>query len=211
MKYELIKDSHAGVIIDPTPVLLDVKDTFKVSFVLPQGGSYIALFKGEDGVEHKAVVYGSDVVVPREIIGGKEQLVGLTVCLIDEDKVLWAWECHPFKVGAFLIMRQRQRQLSAGLSEEQLFARLAEIERIHAETLTAFDALKNDYSNRCDNLERFVEQTVKALEERKQELASLKEANELLVEHINKATDIINELSKRIYDLEKNYDPTIIG
>ncbi len=209
MKYELIKNSHAGVIVDPTPVLLDVKDTFKVSFVLPQSGSYIALFKGEDGVEHKAVVYGSDVIVPREIIG-KEQLVALTVCLIDEDKVLWAWECHPLKVGAFLIMRQQQRQLTAGLSDEQLFARLAEIERVHAETLAAFDVLKSDYGARCDELAQFTEQTVKALQQRENELASLKKANELLVKHANEATEVINTLSKKVFNLEKNYDPTII-
>ena len=49
MKYELIKGSNAGVIIDPTPILLDIKDTFEVSFVLPDEGGYIAL-RSEDVV-----------------------------------------------------------------------------------------------------------------------------------------------------------------
>ena len=95
MKYELIENSNAGVIIDPTPVLRDIKDTFEVSFLLPHAGAYIALFRGEDGVEHKAVIRDSAVQIPKELLG-KEQRVGLTVCFIDGESEVLAWDCLPY-------------------------------------------------------------------------------------------------------------------
>ncbi len=38
MRYELLSNSDVGVIIDQTPVLRDIKDTFVVSFDLPEPG-----------------------------------------------------------------------------------------------------------------------------------------------------------------------------
>lgn len=140
MQYELIANTNKGVIIDPTPVLRDIKDTFEVSFILPSGGAYIALFRGEDNQEHTAVIKDSKAFVPKELIG-KEQRVGLTVCLTDGEKILHSWECHPLAVGAFLKLRQTQWQLTAALCDEELYARLAEIERANAKTLEEMQSL----------------------------------------------------------------------
>ena len=45
MKYELITGSDKGVLIDRTPIMRDVRDTFEVSFYCRNSG-YLALLKG---------------------------------------------------------------------------------------------------------------------------------------------------------------------
>lgn len=202
MRYELIKNSHTGVITDPTPVLLDIAGTFKITFDLPGEGAYFALFRDEGGIEYKAVIRGGEATVPRGIIG-KEQLVGLTVCLTDGDKILWAWECHPLKIGSLLQLRKTQWQLTSGFSDAELLARLAEIERVHAETETRFEELKREYEGRTSETERILS----SLEKR---LSEAETTNKTLAEAYNKATIVVNDLSKRVYNLEKNYDPTLI-
>lgn len=209
MKYELIENSNAGVIIDPTPVLRDIKDTFEVSFLLPHAGAYIALFRGEDGVEHKAVIKDSAVQIPKELLG-KEQRVGLTVCFIDGDTVVHAWECHPLKVGAFLYLRQTQWQITAALTDAELYARLAEIERGDAETRAAFDALKRDYTAHRTETAQLVADFKLKLYEQGERLASVKNANETLTAAYNKAITVVNDLTQRVAAIEKNYDPTVI-
>lgn len=181
MRYELIKNSHAGVIVDPTPVLLDIAATFCITFDLPYDGAYIALFRDERGVEYKAVISGGGVVVPKGIIG-KEQRVGLTVCLVDGDKIEWAWECHPLKVGCFLHLRQTQWQLTAGLSDEDMFARLAEIERSHAATNAAFEAIKEEFEGVKETLRVLgtsIEEMAKGYEERFRELVLAAHARDM--------------------------------
>ena len=36
MKYELLMGSEKGVLIDRTPIMLDIMDTFEVSFYCPK-------------------------------------------------------------------------------------------------------------------------------------------------------------------------------
>lgn len=210
MKYELIKNTNAGVIVDPTPVLRDIKDTFRVSFILPVEGAYIALFRDEDGNEYKSVVYDGAATVPRELLK-KEQLAGLTVCLTDGDAVLQAWECHPLKIGTFLYLRQTMWQITAGLSDAELYARLAEIEKSHAEAQEAYAELKADYTAQSERVEAFVKNITEQFAACQKELASLKTAHSTLATAYNEATTVVNDLTKRVYDLEKNYDPTIIN
>lgn len=144
MKYQLIKGVQKGVIVDPTPVLKDVKDTFKVSFILPCVGAYIALFKGEDGIEYKAALRNGEVIFPKALLA-KEQTVEVCVCMIDSDKIVDAWQCQPLKVGAFLQMRQTMRQLSPGVTLDAVYQRIAELENDHAAISKDFDDLKQKY------------------------------------------------------------------
>lgn len=146
MKYEIIKNSNVGAIIDPTPILGDIKGTFTVSFVLPEVGAYIALFRDEQGVEYRAVIKDGTVKVPKQLLG-KEQRIGLTICQITEDEILHSWECQTLKVGTFLALRKTQWQITAGVDDKEIYTRLAELERLHGSTQCAFAELKNDYIN----------------------------------------------------------------
>lgn len=141
MKYELIANSNQGVIVDATPVMRDIKDTFKISFVLPDGGAYVALLRGEDNVEYKAVVSDGKIIIPSALLA-KDQRVTLTVAKTDGDTILRSWSCHPMKVGSFLQMRKKQKHIEPGLSDEELYERLAEVEKQHAETLAEFETLQ---------------------------------------------------------------------
>lgn len=134
MRYELINNSNKGVITDATPVLRDVSDTIEIGLTLPVNGAYVALVRGEDNVERKVAVKDGKIKVPPELLK-KEQRVSITVCLTDGEKILHSWECHPFQVGVFLQMRQTQVQLTAALTDEEYYKRLAEIERKHAEVI----------------------------------------------------------------------------
>lgn len=169
MQYELIANSNKGVIIDPTPVLRDIKDTFPVSFVLPDGGAYIAIFRGEDNQEHKAVIKDGSALIPKELIT-KEQRVGVTVCLTDGEKILHSWECHPLAVGSFLKLRQTQWQITAGLSDEEVFARLAEIERVQANTLAEMQSINADYKALTESMATAAEENEKTLAELRKEI-----------------------------------------
>ncbi len=209
MKYEIIEGSGVGVIIDPTPILRDIKDTFCVSFVLPEAGAYVALFRDEAGVEYRATIKDSTAKVPKPLLT-KEQRVGLTVCKLDGEAITQSWECQPLKVGTFLSLRQTQWQITAGMDDRELFARLAEIEREHAKTRAEFDALKDDYARHRDATAQLVASFEKKLDGQGETLASVKKSNETLAGAYNEAIKVVNDLSQRVLALEKNYDPTII-
>ena len=209
MKYELIKDSHLGVILDPMPILLDIKDTFEVSFVLPDDGAYIALFRDEDGFEYKVVIKDGVAKVPKQLFK-KEQRVGLTVCLLDGERITHAWECHSFKISAFLYLRQSQWQITAAVDDKEIFDRLAEIENSHSETQTAFYALRAENARCVDEYNKATQEYAEKIGELNKALASVKKANDTLATEYNRAIVVINDLSERVNALEKNYDPTII-
>ena len=154
MQYELIPNSSVGVITDTSPVFRDVKDTSAVSFILPEPGEYIALFRDESGTEYRASIKDGAAKVPKQLLT-KEQRIGLTVCKITDEAIEQTWECPTLKVGTFLSLRQTQWQITVGADDKELYARLASIEREHAKRgaeyaalLDAFDALQAEFSTR---------------------------------------------------------------
>lgn len=209
MKYELIKDSNMGVIIDSTPILTDIKDTFQVTFVLPAEREYIALFRSEEGIEYKTVIRNGATYIPKELIG-KEQRIGLTVCELEGERIVHSWECHSLRVSAFLYLRQTQWQITAGVDDKELLMRFAELERIHTQTQTAFAELKDDYAKFAASIAESVECLKANLLELTESLATVRTANENVTKAYNKSVAAINELSNRLAALEANYDPTII-
>ena len=217
MRYELIDNSDVGVIIDPTPILRDIKDTFAVSFVLPDAGAYVALFRDEDGVEYRVTLADGAAKIPKQLLT-KEQRIGLTVCEIYDDKILRSWVCQTLKVGTFLSLRKTQWQITAGTDDKELYARLAEIERANAKEraeykalLAAFDTLQAEYDSYKAVTAEAEEERAAQLSELIKALASVKTANETLAVKYNEAIETINSHSERITALEKNYDPTVIG
>lgn len=217
MRYELIDKSDVGVIIDPTPILRDIKDTFAVSFVLPDAGAYVALFRDEDGVEYRVTIADGAAKVPKQLLT-KEQHVGLTICKIYDDKILHSWVCQTLKVGTFLSLRKTQWQITAGTDDKELYARLAEIERANAKEraeykalLAAFDTLQAEFDSYKAATAKAEEERVARLSELIKALASAQAANEALAAKYNEAIITINSNTERIEALEKNYDPTVIG
>ena len=217
MRYELIVISDVGVIIDATPILRDIKDTFAVSFVLPDAGVYVALFRDEDGVEYRVTIADGAAKIPKQLLT-KEQRIGLTVCEIYDDKILRSWVCQTLKVGTFLSLRKTQWQITAGTDDKELYARLAEIERANAKEraeykalLAAFDTLQAEYDSYKAATAEAEEERTAQLSELIKALASVKTANETLAAKYNEAIETINSHSERITALEKNYDPTVIG
>lgn len=197
MRYELLKDSCEGVIIDSTPILRDIADTFEVSFLLPDKRAYIALFKGEDDIEHKELIRRDGTAkIPKPILS-KEQLVRITVCKIDSERILQSWECWPFRIGAFLHMRKRQWEVAA--AEKDILARLAVMTRDNA-------ALQNANRETAELVSRLREE----LRGQTETLAGLKAENAKLATAYNKSIEVINDLSKRLAAVEKHYDPTLI-
>ena len=209
MQYELIANTNKGVITDPTPILRDIKDTFGVSFVLPDEGAYVALFRDEGGVEYRATIKDSVAKVPKQILT-KNQRIGLTVCKVDGDEITQSWECHPLKVGSFLELRKTQWQITAGMDDRELYARLAEIEKAHAKMREEFDALKAEDLRRADEFAKKAQEYAETVNGLTKALASVKTANETLAEAYNKSVEVINGYGERLTALEKNYDPTII-
>ncbi len=217
MRYELIDNSDVGVIIDPTPILRDIKDTFAMSFVLPDAGAYVALFRDEDGVEYRVTIADGAAKIPKQLLT-KEQRIGLTVCEIYDDKILRSWVCQTLKVGTFLSLRKTQWQITAGTDDKELYARLAEIERANAKEraeykalLAAFDTLQAEYDGYKAATAKAEEERAAQLSELIKALASVKTVNETLAAKYNEAIQTINNHSERITALEKNYDPTVIG
>lgn len=209
MQYELIDKAGVGVITDPTPILRDIKDTFCVSFVLPDEGAYVALFRDESGVEYRATIKDSVAKVPKQILT-KNQRIGLTVCKVDGDEITQSWECHPLKVGSFLELRKTQWQITAGMDDRELYARLAEIEKAHARTQAEFNALQAEILRREDELAKTAQEYTDKLDGVTKALASVQAQNKSITEAYNKSVEVINGYAERITALEKNYDPTII-
>lgn len=143
MKYELIINSDVGIIIDPTPILRDIKDTFTVSFILPSDGAFIALFRDENGVEYRAVIKNGTIKVPKQLLT-KEQRIGLTVCQINDDAIIHSWECQTLKVGTFLSLRKTQWQITAGMDDREIYSRIAELEKSHAQQVEAYTRIDRE-------------------------------------------------------------------
>ena len=216
MQYELIPNSSVGVITDTSPVLRDIKDTFAVSFILPEPGAYIALFRDESGTEYRASIKDGAAKVPKQLLT-KEQRIGLTVCKITDEAIEQTWECPTLKVGTFLSLRQTQWQITVGTDDKELYARLASIERERAKRgveyaalLDAFDALQAEFSRHKASAEQAAQEYAERQNELTKALASVKSANETLAAEYNKAIGVINDLSERVTALEKHYDPTLI-
>lgn len=127
MKYELDPNSSRGYLIENTPIFSDIKDTFRVSFIMPDG-VYIALFKGADGVEYRKAIKDGVCKIPKELLN-KEQYVELTVHKVEGDKILQSWVCEPLRITAFLNLRQTQWQLSGGMTENDCIERLNILEK----------------------------------------------------------------------------------
>lgn len=193
MKYQLL-ESGRGVLIDRTPILRDIRDTYEVSFLMPDEGAYVALFKGADSVEYRKAIKDDACKIPKELLT-KDQYVEVIVCKIDGDKVLQAYTCEPLRVTAFLNLRKTQWQLSGGLTDKDCLDRLIELESLYAQTLDGIAKLKETLTVHGESL--IV-------------LDALKKQNKELAENYNKAIEVINDLSKRLKSLEKNYDPTVI-
>ncbi len=216
MKYELIRDGDVGIIVDPTPILRDIKDTFTVSFILPESGAYVALFRDESGAEYRATIVDDVVKVPKRLLT-KEQRVGLTVCKISDDAILHSWVCPTFKIGTFISLRQTQWQITVGTDDKELHARLAEIERANAKArdeyaalLLAFDALQAECSRSAEETARVMQECDERMNELTKALESVRTTNETIAAKYNKAIEVINNLSERVTALESNYDPTVI-
>ncbi len=209
MQYKLENGCSSGILIDQTPILRDIKDTFEVSFVLPCEGAYVALFRDAEGIEYRATLRNGTVKLPKQLLS-KEQIVGLTVCKIECDAITQSWECHPLKVGTFLSLRKTQWQITAGLDDTQLYKQLSELEYTHAQTLSAVDALRADYTSCAEQTAALVKCVAERLDAVCDTLVSQKSANEALAIAHNQAVKIINDLSERVALLEKNFDPTLI-
>lgn len=216
MQYELIPNSSVGVITDTSPVFRDIKDTFAVSFILPEPGAYIALLRDESGTEYRASIKDGAAKVPKQLLT-KEQRIGLTVCKITNEAIEQTWECPTLKVGTFLSLRQTQWHITVGTDDKELYVRLASIEREHAKRgveyaalLDAFDALQAEFSRHKASAEQAAQEYAERQNELTKALASVKSANETLAAEYNKAIGVINDLSERVTALEKHYDPTLI-
>ncbi len=191
MQYKLIKNSDVGVIIDPAPILRDIKDTFTVSFVLPENGVYIALFRDESGVEYRTTIKDRKVKVPKQLLS-KEQRIGLTVCQITEDEILHSWECQTLKVGTFLSLRKTQWQITAGLDDKEIYLRIAELEKSHAEHIEQYRKVDKEL---MQELKRGFAELTAAYEQEKA-------VKQKLAEEIIKQGQIIAEMQKDIEALK---------
>lgn len=221
MKYKLTEESDVGVVVDITPILRDKMDTFNVSFILPEIAAdkavFRAIFRGENNVEYEIAIIDGVARIPKEILG-KEQRVELAVCLMDDKKILRAWECTPFDVGSFLRMRKRLVQVKSHISENSICERLSYIEqefgRLNSK-LVELSARISELHEENIRLKAGVNENAIAVEqvlkEQDKRLAVVYANNQKLATAYNKATEVINGLSERIYNLEKNYDPTIIA
>lgn len=216
MQYELYYENNKGVLTDRTPILRDVKDTFSVSFCLPDDGAYVALFKGEDGIEHRKIIKDGVCVFPKKLLE-KEQYVELIVCRINDDRIVYSWECEPLKITTFFYLRRTQWQISGGMTDKDCLERLAELERKYAEVM--HEQTMKDENER----QRSVEEKLRLEECRKEleacgkrydtifdRLSTLTERYNGAVEKYNAAVETINKLAERVTALENNYDPTII-
>ena len=128
MKYELLENTDIGIIVDATPIFRDIKDTFVVSFILPEKGVYIALFRGENGVEYRASIKDGILNVPK-ILLDKSQRVTVTVFRVEDNEIIKIWKCPPLQVGIFSPMRDTYRQITIAMTGEELVERLTALEQ----------------------------------------------------------------------------------
>ncbi len=149
MQYELLNNSYKGVIVDNTPILRDIRDTFEVSFLVEDNKSLIAVFKDEKGVAHRCAIIKGKCRFPREILmQGKNQYIDVTVFELKENEVCHTWTCEPIKVNSFLGLTRNQFQLSSGVSDTDWFNRVVELNKKYDVLVDEMKTLKDNVSIR---------------------------------------------------------------
>ena len=98
-----------------------------------------------------------------------------------------------------LVITELDDDLSAEPEITALNARITEL----TEKTTEFETALTEATETIQTLKTELETAEKAL-------ASIKETATATATEYNKAIEVINDLSERVYALEKNYDPTII-
>lgn len=209
MQYKLENNSPNGILIDRTPILQDVRNTYTVSFLLPDCGFYVALLRDANGVEYRKTVVNGKLKLPKELLK-KEQYIELTLCQIDGDRILNSWLCEPLKITAFFYLRRTQWQVSGGMTDKDCYARLIQIEETHTKTLNEFIEFKETVNNNSSNFEQAFCIQMQKYDELAAQLAALTDKYNNAVAQYNTAVETINKMNERLAALEVNYDPTII-
>ncbi len=165
MRYQLLKEKDEGVLINSTPILQDIHETFKIEFDLPSSNFFVALFKGEDNIEHKAVIKNGRAKIPTPILE-KKQTVRLWVVEMLGDEILRTWECWDLKVTSFYQLRQKQWQVCA--AEKDILNRLALaagetaiVKHEHNELKDELKKLAGNFSSQNAEIVKLKEQTEK--------------------------------------------------
>lgn len=191
MRYQLLT-SGKGVLIDRTPVLQDMRDTYTVSFLLPDTQPYIALFSGVDGIEHRKPIIDAKCKVPKELLS-KEQYVGLTVCKLDGDKIVQVWKCEPLRITAFLHMRKTQWELAGGMTDKDCYNRLVELEKAHANTLGEFSVLRDFVTAHGMKTDKAIEDFGRMIEDIRTTIQALNENVQMLSDAYGEARALLPE------------------
>jgi hypothetical protein len=176
LRYELLSTGK-GILIDRTPIFQDIKDTYEVSFLLPEQGAYIAVFNNEFIGEIKKTIKNGKVKV-NELLG-KEQYVSVTVCQIKEG-ITKSWECEPLRITNFGGMTKTQWQISGGMTDTDCYARLNELERLYEQSLKEIAAQNVKYEKATKHLLDGVNETLSRHENAIKSLAELMDKQGIL-------------------------------
>lgn len=195
MKYKLVNNSDKGILIDRTPLLRDIRDTFEVSFIIPESGAYAVLFKDAEGFEYRKIITDGKCRIPKELLK-REQYAELSVCKFDSERVLHTWHCEPLKIAAFSDVRQSQWQISGGMTDRDCYARLCELEELCAEIKSNDEVCASRLAEQAEVIDRQVA-LVGAQEERIGTLAGAVQELVKQVGLIESSYNIIDTINER--------------
>lgn len=186
MKYKLEYENTKGIMIDRTPILGDIRDTYAVSFLLPGNGCYIALFIDSDGIEYRKAIFDGKCKIPYELLK-KEQYVDLTVCEIIDDEIKHSWVCDPLKISSFMYLRRTQWTISGGMTDKDCLSRLNEIEQLYTKAMKDMWDVKTELCERVAAIETAFSEQKERIENAISKLEKQKETNAVLTQQLLEA------------------------
>lgn len=186
MKYKLEYGNPKGFMVDQTPVLGDIRDTYAVSFLLPNSGSYIAVFIDSDGIEYRKTIIDGKCKIPYELLK-KEQYVDVTVCEIVDNEIKHTWVCTPLKISNFMYLRRSQWAISGGMTDKDCLSRLSEIEHLYANAMKEIKETKTELCERVAAIETAFSEQKERVENILVELEKQNETNAALIQQLLEA------------------------
>ncbi len=207
MEYTLYPNTGQGILTDRTPIFGDVKDTLKISFILPGKGTFIAVFQGQKNEERRLIKDGACIFPLISLL--KEQFISVLVLQVAPDgkSITQTWNCESIKLGTLNSLMRDRWEISGGLSDKSVMARLSEIEKQHNQV---FDKLQETIEHMQKMKDRVTESEInyanvynKSLEELKRVITVAQGTYYHAVDLLNAATEYYRQKADALMKAEE--------
>jgi hypothetical protein len=178
MKYLISESNKKGVLVESTPIYVDVQGTAEVSFSLPKEANYVAIFKAPNDIARKVAIKNGVCSIPSALLSNQAtRYIDVSVAEVHADS-LRIWTCDPLRISSFFAASRSQLHISSGVSDEDYLKRVLELEEENKSLNAKIDELNSkavEYEKQVSTLTVCINKVVEKHNELVKQFNSYKE------------------------------------